>query len=670
MILTAANTYAGGTTISGGTLQIGNGSTTGSIIGAVVDNGVLAFDRSDSLTFAGNISGSGSLVQMGGGTLTLSGTNPYSGGTIISGGIVSVASDSNLGTAGISLSNNAELLTTGAAFSSSKTLSLGTLGGTVAGATGTTATYSGAVSGSSVFNIGDATHTGTVILSGTNIYTAVTKVNAGTLQAGSLSAFSASSDFTVLTGATLNLNGFSNAIGSLAGGGTVTNTGTAAILTAGDTLNTTFSGTLQDGSVSDTLALTKTGTGTLTLSGTNTYTGTTTVTAGTLQAGSITALSGTSAFTVNSILDLHGFSNAIGSLAGSGTVTNTGLAATLNAGGNNTSTTFSGLLQDGAGALALTKVGTGTLILSGTNTYTGTTTLSGGILAVGNDNNLGSGALAFTGGTLETTGSLSSNKTVTLGPGGGTLLTDAGTISALSGPIIGAGPLTKTGTGTLTLSGTNSYTGTTTVSAGLLSVQGILSGSAVQVESGATLGGTGTINGAVTVTSGGTLAPGNSAVGTLRVGSLVLNAGSFSNFELSTPGVVGIGVNDLVTVTGNLTLGGTLNITDLGGFGAGVYRLFNDATLIDNGLTIGTVPGGVTRGALSIVTTPAGQVNLVVNGTNLLEYWDGSDPPTTAPWAVAPGPGTPPIPTGQSWTGVATRSGDRAWRCSKARPER
>ena len=86
LILTGENTYGGGTTISAGTLQIGNGGTTGSISGNMVDNGVCGFDRSDALTNDGNISGTGSLVKNGAGTLTLTGLNPYSGGTTINGG--------------------------------------------------------------------------------------------------------------------------------------------------------------------------------------------------------------------------------------------------------------------------------------------------------------------------------------------------------------------------------------------------------------------------------------------------------------------------------------------------------------------------------------------------------------------------------------------------------
>ncbi len=64
VIITGANTYTGGTTISAGTLQVGNGSTTGSISGNVTDNGTLAFDRSDSVTFGGVISGTGGLPQL------------------------------------------------------------------------------------------------------------------------------------------------------------------------------------------------------------------------------------------------------------------------------------------------------------------------------------------------------------------------------------------------------------------------------------------------------------------------------------------------------------------------------------------------------------------------------------------------------------------------------
>jgi autotransporter-associated beta strand protein len=89
--LTAANTYAGGTTISAGALQIGAGGSTGSIVGNVVDNGRLAFDRSNNVTFAGVVSGTGSLTQLGAGTLDLTAANTYAGGTTINDGVLELA---------------------------------------------------------------------------------------------------------------------------------------------------------------------------------------------------------------------------------------------------------------------------------------------------------------------------------------------------------------------------------------------------------------------------------------------------------------------------------------------------------------------------------------------------------------------------------------------------
>lgn len=240
-------------------------------------------------------------------------------------------------------------------------------------------------------------NTGVVNLGGINTYTGNSTIASGaTLRTLAATALSASSAFTI-TG-TLDLNGFSNAIELLAGSGTVTNSGSAgAALTAGSgNGSTTFSGVLEDSTAS--LGLIKVGTGALELGGANTYSGATTVTAGTLQAGSTTAFSPNSAFTVNGVLDLSGFSNTIGSLAGAGTVTNGGLPSSaitaledpivgpgvLTAGGDGTSTVFSGLLRDGVGSLGLEKIGGGTFTLTGMNTYTGGTTVTAGTLQIGN----------------------------------------------------------------------------------------------------------------------------------------------------------------------------------------------------------------------------------------------------------------------------------------------
>jgi autotransporter-associated beta strand protein len=103
LILTGANTYIGGTTISAGTLQIGNGAT-GSVVGDIVDNAALVFNRTGTLTYAGVISGIGSVTKSGTSTLTLTGNSTYTGGTTINAGTLVVSTDANLGAASGGLS--------------------------------------------------------------------------------------------------------------------------------------------------------------------------------------------------------------------------------------------------------------------------------------------------------------------------------------------------------------------------------------------------------------------------------------------------------------------------------------------------------------------------------------------------------------------------------------
>ena len=130
--------------------------------------------------------------------------------------------------------------------------------------------------------------------------------------------------------------------------------------------------------------------------------------------------------------------------------------------------TYSGVLS---GSGTLTKIGTGTLVLAETNTYSGGTILDEGTVSVSADANLGvaSGSLTFDGGTLETTASFDSSRAVTLEAGGGTIDTEVGTLT-LSGVVGGSGALTKTGDGTLVLTGTNTYSGGTNLDAGTVSV--------------------------------------------------------------------------------------------------------------------------------------------------------------------------------------------------------
>jgi autotransporter-associated beta strand protein len=144
----------------------------------------------------------------------------------------------------------------------------------------------------------------------------------------------------------------------------------------------------------------------------------------------------------------------------------------LTVGGNNLSTTVSGII-DGTDPLggpggSLVKIGAGTMTLSGANTYTGGTTVNGGVVAISADNNLGdaSGGLAFGGGTLRFLSGFTTNRIVALNAGGGTFDTNGNNVT-LASTLSGSG-ITKIGAGTLTLSAANTYAGGTTVNGGLI----------------------------------------------------------------------------------------------------------------------------------------------------------------------------------------------------------
>ena len=158
LILTGSNTYSGGTTISAGTLQIGNGATAGSIAGDVTDNGTLVFDRSDSIAFAGLISGVGMVHQDGNGVLTLGAVNTYSGGTSVDAGTLNVT-----GAIGsVSVASGATLTGTGTVGSANITGTLRPGAGTPPGTL--------AVQGNLVFASG-ATYAETITPSAANLTT-------------------------------------------------------------------------------------------------------------------------------------------------------------------------------------------------------------------------------------------------------------------------------------------------------------------------------------------------------------------------------------------------------------------------------------------------------------------------------------------------------------------
>ncbi len=277
---------------------------------------------------------------------------------------------------------------------------------------------------------------GTVLVNGLNAGSGTVTLNLGVFNLGSASVLATAAPVVVNAPAELNLNGFSLTIGSLAGSGNVV-LDTSTLATGGANTSTTFSGVLRGSG-----GLIKQGTGTLILSGANTYTGPTTINQGTLQLGAAERLADSTAVTVagGAVFNLNSFNETVGSLAGAGSVVLGN--GTLTTGGDNTSTAFSGVLSGSGG---LTKVGSGTFILSGNNTYSGTTTINGGVLLV-------NGSQPNSPVTLNT-GTLG-------GPGGVGPLTANGGIVA-PGPnapltVSGAAHFTSQATLQITVSGTQS----------------------------------------------------------------------------------------------------------------------------------------------------------------------------------------------------------------------
>ena len=422
------------------------------------------------------------------------------------------------------------------------------------------------LSGTGILN---KTTTGTVVLNNHNTYTGATTITAGTLQYGTSDAIASGTVTVNGASAELALGGYADTVGTvtLDGGGLISGSGT---------LTSTGSFEMKSGTVNAVLggsdiALNKTTTGTVVLNNHNTYTGNTNVLAGQLILGSSTApnLSPKTAVIIASGASLVvNNDNAVASVTSNGTIS-----------GNKTLTSPIYNLNDGAQVSA--KLGSASTAAGSTLNTNGSVTISNMVAAntiniltgqlilagadlLSHDATLGiasAAAMTLTGGD-QTVANLNGSGQLTLN--GYTLnVTNGGTYS---GSVTSDGNLNKTGGGTLTLSGTNKFTQGTSVNSGTLTVTAgsSLSTADTIVNQGATLVNNGTINSNVLVNAGGTL-QGSGNIG-----------GNFTGNGTTAPG----NSPGILTVTGNYTENGTLQIEVGGLSGAGIATSGYDQVVV------------------------------------------------------------------------------------------
>jgi len=626
---------SGGSLIGTGTLNLNTLNMTGGSIGSSV--GIfnnIAMNLTSS-TLGGAISGVGT-VNVLAGTAALNGANAYGGGTSVqTGATLAVGSNTALGTGTLNMATGATLRSELSWLSLSNNIAL--TGTNTIDTNGNATTLSGVLSGTAVTlnKIG----AGTLTLSGTNTYSGTTNLNAGTLAAGNNAALGTST-LNMVTGTTLQ-----SALSGLSLSNNIGLSGTNTIDTNGNA--TTLSGVLSGTAVT----LNKNGTNALTLSGNNAYSGITNLNAGTLAAASNTALG-------SSTLNMGAGTSLQSARANLSLSNNIGLNGTNTIDTNGNATTLSGVIS--GSSITLNKIGTGTLTLSGSNTYSGTTDLSAGTLAVASNTALGTSRLNMAAGTTLQSAVSGLSLSNDIGLSGTNTIDTNGNSITLSGVISGntAATLDKVGSGTMTLTGNNTFSGTTTISSGTLqignnsgttgslgggdivdnaalvfsrantlTVANAISGTGSVTQAGngtAILSGDNTYSGTTTISTG-TLQIGNGGTsGTLGTGAVV--ATSILSFNRSDT----LTVDNAISGGGWVTQAGS-GTTILSGNNSYGVTTINAGTLqIGNGGTTGALgTGSVTNGSVLAFNrsntmtvansiSGAGSVRQIGNGTTVL----------------------------------------------------
>ena len=662
-ILSAANSYTGGTTFNQGTLGVGTSTSLGSgtltfatntgnilqaeatlamanpivlnVNGTVDTNGF-------NLTLSGGISGAGSLTKISLGTLLLPNANTYGGGTNLNQDTINVGNNTSLGTGTLTFqTNTGNVLQSGAANLNLANAIVLTTSGT-ADTNGNTMTLSGGISGAGALTKISA---GTLALSNANTYGGGTNLNQGTINVGSNTSLG--------TGTLTFQTNAGNILQSGVGGLSLAN---LIVLSVNGSVDTNGNSMTLSGGISGAGTLTKIGTGTLVLTGTNTYGGGTAISAGTLQANTTASLpsGGNMSLTGTGVLILNAGTGTftIGDLTGT-----SGTSIHLNSdplvfGTATASTTFAGNISGTAGSL--TKQGSGTAIFSGTNSYADTTIVSAGTLEIDTINSLPDVNVSLSGATAvlnlapasgaftiaDLTGVAGSN----LNLGTSTLTFGTATASTtFSGSITGTtATLTKDGTGAALLLGTGTFTGGTTLNQGTLGVgtstslgSGTLtfatnSGNILQAEATLAMANPIVLNVNGTADTNGfnlTLSGGISGAGSLTkisLGTLLLpNANTYGGGTNLNQGTINVGNNTSLgtgtltfqTNTGNVLQSGAANLNL-----ANTIVLTTSGTADTNGNTM-TLSGGISgAGALTKIsagTLALSHANTYGGGTNL-----------------------------------------------------
>jgi autotransporter-associated beta strand protein len=568
---------------------------------------------SGNITISGNISGGGGIIKTGGNTLLLTGNNTYNGTTTINSGTLQVGG-SNGNIAG-AIVNNANLLYTSSAFGIYGVTGSGNL--TINQSSGT------------VFLQGNITQSGTV-----NITTSTATARSGMIQTA-LGTWTTNRMNTSITASAITINGV---IGAEADNSRILTLDTSASNGAITLdLKNGSSGTWNPVSI-----IANAGTGNFTLSGSN---------AGSANApwtpdngNSFTgALNISSSFTSGNLtLNATGNSSVTGNLNFQNGSNAPRVTAIVNPG---LSMTISGNITQAASNVAsLTKNGTGTLTLSGNNTYTGTTTLNAGTVVIGHANGLGTtGNITFGGGALQYGSGITQDLSSRIKNSGSAILVDTNSNNVTFATAVNStnsGGLTKNGTGTLTLNATNTYTGTTTINGGTLQIgsagllgsgnysgnisnsgsfvfasnsnqtlSGNISGTGSLTKNGSgvlTLTGTSSFNGGTTINSGTLVVNGSAANSAVTIGNATILAGT---------GTVG-GVT--VESGGRLSPGnnavGNLNASTLTFNGGGGYNweISNVSGTPGTNWDLITVGGG--SGAVTINANAGNKFTVYING--------------------------------------------------------